>query len=353
MKDKTRNTNLEILRIISMYMIVFIHANRFLPHFCTGAQGTFYNGLVNGICNAGVSCFILISGYFGMKFKLNKLVKMECMMITFSLLETLFLVLAFPEQMQGAVLAEALIKSLLPVISRKYWFYSCYVCLYLFSGFIESFTEKIEKKNYEKLLCLLLVLFSVFPTLFYFEIMQDNGKGLVQMFMVYLIGDYIKRYRNISLPKPKAWAALVFLWVFNGISHEIPLQIGGIYHHLCKDNSITNIILAIILFYLFKDIKIQSGTINGVTKGIFAVFALNNTFVNIIMKLFEERGWPLSAAGLPGFLLLAGIVLLVMFACLLIGKVRELLLWRADAKIAGLAEKTAGIIQNRLSRSAP
>ena len=87
----------------------------------------FFNGLVNGICNIGVTCFILISGYYGVQFKLKKLVKMECMMISYSLLEILLMYLVMPEQLQGAALLEQLVKSLLPFISRKYWFYSCYV----------------------------------------------------------------------------------------------------------------------------------------------------------------------------------------------------------------------------------
>ena len=62
MEKKQRDSNLEILRLLSMYMIVCIHANMFLGNFVSGRMWTFFNGLVNGICNTGVTCFILISG---------------------------------------------------------------------------------------------------------------------------------------------------------------------------------------------------------------------------------------------------------------------------------------------------
>lgn len=188
MKEKTRNSNHELLRIIAMYMIVFIHANMYLGDFCTGVAWRCFNGLVNGICNIGVSCFILISGYYGVKFSVQKLVKMECMMISYSLLETAILCLALPEQMQGAALLEQLVKSFLPFITRKYWFYSCYVCLLFLSGYIQKFMEYLEQKELKRLLLLLIGLFSVLPALFYFELIPDNGKGLVQMIMVYMIG---------------------------------------------------------------------------------------------------------------------------------------------------------------------
>ena len=170
MKAAIRNSNHELLRLIAMYMIVFIHANMYLGNFCTGNTGLFFNGLVNGVCNIGVSCFVLISGYYGIKFNIRKLVKMECMMIFFSLLETVILYVVMPEQLQGAALLEQMVKSFLPFITRKYWFYSCYVCLFLLSGYIQKLIDYLDQKGFKNLLVLLLVLFSVLPTFFYFEI---------------------------------------------------------------------------------------------------------------------------------------------------------------------------------------
>lgn len=336
---KARDSNLELLRLISMFMIILIHANMFLGRFCPDPlPRTFFNGMVNGICNIGVTCFILISGYFGIRLKLNKLIKLECMMITFSLLETALLYLVFPEQMQGAALLEALIKSLFPVISRKYWFYSCYVVLTLLSKWLQILIEHLEEKVFRHLLFLLLVLFSVLPTVFYFEILPDNGKGLGQMIMIYLLGRYIALYRR-RLPFAKINAAVlfVFLWLLNGLSHEMPLRIGGIYHHLCKDNSITNIIMAILLFYFMKDLKITLKPLNRVTTHLFAVFALNNSLVNIFMYFFapEDRLIMNNSGG--GFLLLAAMALMILIICLLIGFLRELLFGWPDRKISEAA----------------
>ena len=111
------------------------------------------------------------------------------------------LYIMLPEQMQGAALLEQLVKSCLPFITRKYWFYSCYICLLLFSGYLQKMIEYLKKEEFQRLLLLLLILFSVLPTFFYFELIPDNGKGLVQMIMVYMIGRYIRMYRDINLPK--------------------------------------------------------------------------------------------------------------------------------------------------------
>lgn len=190
-----------------------------------------------------------------------------------------------------------------------------------------------------------MVLFSVLPTLFYFELVPDNGKGLVQMIMVYMIGRYIRMYRDIKISK-KAGILFLVLWAVNGISHEIPIQIGGIYHHLCKDNSITNLTMAVILFYLFKEMKLQSGVINRAAGSVFAVFALNNTMVSVVMEQFFNRNNGFyGAKGALGFLALLGAAAAVLAGCLLIGEVRRLLLHRCDSYLANLV--TCNILRNK------
>ncbi len=331
MEKETRNSNFELLRLVAMYMIVFIHANMYLGSFCTGSIQKFFNGFVNGICNTGVTCFILISGYYGVHFNLGKLLKMECMMISYSLLETLILLAVMPGQFQGAALLEQLVKSCLPFITRKYWFYSCYVCLIFLSKYIQTLIGHLCEKEFKRMLILLLALFSILPTLFYFEIIPDNGKGLLQMIMVYMIGRFIKLYRDTKI-SGKIMLIFPALWAINGISHEFPLQIGGIFHHLCKDNSITNLTIAVILFYFFKGLKHQSRLINQVAKYTFAVFALNNSLVSCVMLLLENSGFQ-SPGGISGFLILASLVFLILVGCLLIGEVRELALGKIDGKI--------------------
>ena len=338
-----RNSNHELLRILSMYMIVFVHSGIYLDYFCSGMAGKILGGVLNGICNIGVTCFILISGYYGARFSIKKFVRMECMMITFSLLETAVLWLAMPENMQGAALLEQLIKSLLPFITRKYWFYSSYVCLLLLSSYIQKFIDMLKREEMKRFLLLLLFLFSVLPTCFYFELIPDNGKGLVQMIMIYMIGRYIRRYQDIRLPK---WAGLVFfgLWIVNGVSYEMPLQLGGVSHHLCKDNSMTNIVMAIILFYLFKEMKLESKIVNKAAGHVFAVFALNYSLVSVIIERVIKMGWK-SPDGVLGFLAMALAVFLIMALCLMVGAIREWIFGRLDRKFGEAASAIASPIE--------
>ena len=335
-----RNSNFETLRILAMYMIIFIHANMYLGYFCSGKTWLWVNGVVNGICNIGVTCFVLLSGYFGLNFNIKKLLKMECMIIGFSVVETVLLCIFMPLEMQGAALAEQLVKTFCPFITRKYWFYSCYICLFCFSGYINKFVDTLEKKEFGKLIAISILLFSICPTFFYFEIIPDHGKGFVQMVMIYLMGRYIKKFGISRFSRGKEIILFISLWIVNGISQKFPITFGGIWHHFCKDNSITNLVMAVILFCWFKDWKIQSVTVNKMSKNMFAVFALNNSLVTIVMQyvLTYEKFSFIKEFGVVGLIIT---VFLIMFGCILIGTIRELLLGRIENRILLLIETKA------------
>ena len=339
---KERNSNFELLRIISMYMIVLIHANIYLGEFDGGTiAARIYNGVVNGICNTGVSLFILISGYFGVSFNIKKLTRLECKMITYSLIVMGLSLFIYGETMTSGDKLELLGKSLLPFASRNHWFYSCYVLIVLFSGFIEKLIGTMDKKSFGVFLGLMLFCFSVLPTCIYFEIMQDNGKGLVQMFMIYMIGRYIRKYGSDFGREHKKLiiGCFVATWIVNLISFNNPIKVGGIYHTLCKDNSTTNMILAVSLFYLFKDIKIRSKYINVVAYYMFAVFAMNYVLISMTVDFIRDKLPMLTSLGEFGYLMIPAIALLVLVVCVLVGVIRDFLLGCVDVVIAERVER--------------
>ena len=326
-----RKSNLELLRILAMVFIILIH-------LLSATGMTAFGAAIVGICNIGVSCFCLISGYFGIKFSMKKLLKMEIMMIMLSLMETVALWIVFPQEMQGAALLEQLAKSLFPFVSRKYWFYSCYICIFIFSDFIEKLISVLNKQEMKRLVLLLLLVFSVFPTLFYFEIMQDAGKGLIQMFMLYMVGRYIRLHWDIKINKIYALAAIGILWTINTISLMYPLKVGSIVHSLCRDNSITNIAMAVLLLYIFKDIEFFSKGVNRFTQNMFAVFALENTVVQIVAKLLGDNGFNVNSVAL-GTLILIGIVAAILVFCVIVGEIRELICGKVEKRIIAKVEE--------------
>ena len=69
-----RKSNFELLRLFCIFGIVVMHA---MGNIDTSLSvwNTESHIFVNALFNTGVTCFILISGYFGIKFRLEKLIE--------------------------------------------------------------------------------------------------------------------------------------------------------------------------------------------------------------------------------------------------------------------------------------
>jgi len=187
--DATRHSGLECLRIISIILIVSMHI----------LGNTFHTGnwlnkefilFINTLGNTGVTLFILISGYFGIRFNTHKFFKMLVVVWFYSivsyLIETIWL--HTPHTWTG------LASSLLPILSKKYWFMTCYVVLYCFSPYLNRLVHNLSQKSYKQLLLLWGFFFVFAPTILFFEIQNDTGKGIINVTLAYLIGQYLKTY---------------------------------------------------------------------------------------------------------------------------------------------------------------
>lgn len=344
--EKQRDSNMELLRIVSIIMILYIHAFGLISGKGYTDFGCEITILANSICNMGVSCFILISGYYGIRFQWKKLFRMEIMVVLYSLLMTGLMISFFPDQMTDSAL-ELLIKSCIPVTSRKYWFYSCYVCLMFISPFLNRAIERAGKKETGILLLSLLFLFSVLPTFLYFEITLDHGKGLINMITLYILGRWIRLYADVEIKRKNGLILFLVLLGINIFSHHYPIRVDGISHTLTGDNSITNIMMAVLLLYLFKNTRLRSGIINGIAANIFSVFILN-TFVlgGVHRYVFRDSGKILTNM-MPAWISLD--VILTFVICVAVEGCRKLILGKPEKLLInvldGCREKLTGVIR--------
>lgn len=118
--------------------------------------------------------------------KRDKLFSLWCIVIFYSLADA-----AVSYSIGTPLTLSELFKSIFPTITGKYWFFTTYMLLAIFSPYINKIPQILPQKQFKNLLLLLIAVFYFFPTFFYFGINKDNGKGPVCMFIVYLIGRYI------------------------------------------------------------------------------------------------------------------------------------------------------------------
>lgn len=188
-----RKPNIEILRIISMIMIIAHHLVLYSgAEFDTAVitvNRLWYQFLIYG-GHVGVNVFVLISGYFmiGSKgVKYEKIVRLWLQMLFYSLVIYLLLAVIFSYPIGAKYIAVACI----PFMYKQWPFASAYLLLCVFGPFINILLRRMSKNQYRLMLAFMTFFFVIIPTLTTF----DGGSNyFVWMIVIYSVGAYIKRF---------------------------------------------------------------------------------------------------------------------------------------------------------------
>ena len=186
-----RKSNLEILRIISMVMIV-------MHHYAIYSGFLFTNEItVNRIIinffemfgKLGVCLFIIISGYFydKSKFKIKKFMTLILQVFVFSIIGLGIGIITNSEKLNFV----NIVKSILPITFGLYWFASCYVLIYIFTPFFRKIIENISKKDYKILLTIMILIWGI---LAFIPKTKTFFNEFIWLIVIYFIGAYIKKY---------------------------------------------------------------------------------------------------------------------------------------------------------------
>lgn len=332
-----RNSSFELLRLLCIFGIITMHT---FASIDTGAStlNTSINVLVNSLFNTGVTCFILISGYFGIRFDLKKLISLDFMIIFFTLAGTILL---------GDLGIKTLIKSCIPVLSRHYWFITCYFALCILAPFLNQIPEHLSREHFRNLILILLLIFSVIPTITTYDIMQDAGKGLVDFVMIYLLGRYLslyhkeKSYRNSRLLLGLVLSTVI---VF-GMDLALTLKQGVIYSTFSRDCSILIIFSSVLILLLFSQMHFTSHFVNRAASNVLAVYVLDQTLRTLLNRYIDLNTY---AAEPYLILIVLGYVAVVVVAALLINEIRKLTIGRIEPWASGLLAGLWYRLQNAL-----
>lgn len=335
--QKQRESGFELLRILCIAGIIFMHTFGGLNDSLTGLNRSI-SIFINALFNTGVTCFILISGYFSIRFDLGKLIRLDLAVIFYTLLGTL---------LAGDLSTKALILSCIPILSRRYWFLSCYFALCFLSIFLNKFAEKASRKTLGGAILLLLFLLSAIPTFAFFELTQDGGKGIAQMVMVYLIGRYIRMYHPEPFKKSRLFLLLsCSTLVIFALDFALSLLKGVQMGTFCRDCSLFILISSTLLLLLFRELHFKSRIINHLAGNVMPLYVAES-FVRIYVL---NRVFDLTSHTDSPLLLLyvAGYVLCTIVLCMAANEMRRLILEPVDSVIAGLLMK----VYNRLQAPA-
>lgn len=194
-RQTDRQSSIELLRIIAMIMIVFHH---FAVHGDFDWQSTgatiphlWYNLIMMG-GKIGVDVFVLISGYFlinsnGKIFNFKRILKFWGQVFFYSI--GIYVVSCALGVSDFRI--KSLIKAIFPITFSSWWFASTYFVLYIIHPFLNKFLHGLDKKSYQSLLVMLVILWSVIPT---FTTFSYQSNSLLWFMTLYAIAGYAQLY---------------------------------------------------------------------------------------------------------------------------------------------------------------
>lgn len=235
--DEGRNSNFELLRIVSIFMIIGYH---YVVHgHFSNEQGVLNSILLDSFSSCGkigVNIFCLLMGFFGITshgVSTKKILSFEIQVLFYSLFG-LGIGFVFDRELLS-IKTYAL--SLFPTITEHYWFFSAYIIVYALSNFINTFLRNLQKREY---ICLLLFCYMVWSVIPFFSLREAWGmfwNQLIWFFVMYITGAYLQLYKNKRLNGKKILVVLVTSLLVLNFSF-IVLELINSYHPI-PDSIIT------------------------------------------------------------------------------------------------------------------
>lgn len=223
----TRNSSIEMLRLFAIFGIVIMHVNGPLLSEAFGINSIWIQ-IENSIFNCGVSVFVLISGYFGIRRSSFKILLLELSALFYSLVASLLTLFV-----SGGGYSQ-LIKALLPFSTNEFWFFTCYLLILLFSPYLNEFVDSSSQQQFKKLLTALCLVFVLLPSVLYFHPL-GSGKNILNLVFVYLLGGLSaslqRRRQGVRYSFMRHFPRFIYFDIYLRLNSK---QANGFYSHsLC------------------------------------------------------------------------------------------------------------------------
>jgi surface polysaccharide O-acyltransferase-like enzyme len=331
-KSKVRDSNMELLRIVAMILVMVVHANFRAMHFPTSFEMSVVPGsvamryLTESLSIICVNVFVMLSGWYGIHFKLKRLLEFLFQVAFFSVvIFALYFLLAKPDM----PMKEA-IKKVLILGPWDYWFVKSYICLYLFAPVLNLFVDKVGRKG----LFLFLVIFFSFQTIYgwLYQGVEWFAKGFspISFFGLYLLARYIRVYspKWSRLDRKVDISIYFILALVNSVcaiyltTHTLPFTDITKYDLY---SYVSPLVIAQAAFFLlfFSKLSFKSKAVNWIATSAFAIYLVHSS--SFISKPYYDdliANWFSYFDTLPFLAYTACWIILVFCISILADKVR-------------------------------
>lgn len=322
MNDKkiARSSNIELLRIVAMFLILFGHSQLRLSPI-PGSEAiidapisSFFKVMQSCVATVGVVIFVAISGWFGIKFKRQGIIK-----IVFTILFTLFLIYGVAIVTNIVNFSFEGLKVCL-TFYEGYWFVIGYIGLYIISPVLNSFIDNASQHEYK----IVLTSFYVFQCIYsWLSAWYNyyNGYSILLFAGIYLTAAYVRKYPIAFLEKHAAKLLVAVVLTMTTISYISLFCFDNAARQARDDNPLI-IFTAILLILLFKRININSALINWLASSCFAVYLIGYNpivykyFMSVVRYLYAQH------SGITYSFLIIAFLIITYIICAIIDQIR-------------------------------
>lgn len=253
-KKQERIASFELLRIISMLMIIALHFlghGGILKNTDLFSLNYFIAWIIESFAFVSVNCYVLISGYFliNSKFSIKKLIALYMQIWIYSFL--IYIIFSAT----GVIVFDikSFIYTIIPVSTNEYWFVTVYIPIYLLSPFINISIKSMTKKQLQFCIFILLMLFSVVPNIIFFKdsFNVNEGYSIYWFVCLYFVAGYIRLHYVPKYNKKK--------WMLYYLILCLLLTLSRIVFSIISPYALG--IIKVDLFYLYNSILVAPASI--------------------------------------------------------------------------------------------
>lgn len=317
-----RASNFELLRIVSMILIVCLHANYASlgevtsQEFSVAPFSSFTRMFFEQLCIVAVNVFVLISGWFGINSTLKGGLGLLFQVYFFSILIGLsFFILGLPIEL----------RTFLQVFcfDHFYWFVPAYLMLYILSPILNTFIQQASIKWFVSI----ILSFFFFEFSFGWLINSDNfsfGYSTLSFIGLYLLARFLRLHRPWFSSFSKSLDLTLYLLL--SLIPVIIFSLTGKSFSMLAYSSPFVVSASLFIFLAFTKLSIQSNAINYVASSIFTLYlAHEHPFISEYFKELMRWGYD-TLGGLLYIPFVFCFIFVLGLVCIPLDKVR-IALW--------------------------
>ncbi|MBR1670929.1 MAG: acyltransferase [Butyrivibrio sp.] len=271
---KKRNPGFELLRIIAMFMILFLHYNQHTGALLKVGENysavKIFANIIESFCIAGINTYVLISGFFLSKGRprITRLLNLLLQVYFYTLVISVAMMAVGSYALREGNFVYKLSQYIFPISTEHYWFVTAYVIMYVLSPVMNAAAEHLTRRQLKAVIIGLLVWFSFIKSFVPLLFPTDRfGYDYGWFICLYLIAAYIRRY-DVALFGSAQKSAVVYLASCCCIAamsislYFVNLRWGGFVHYQTVPfgyNFFFTLTASLGLFSFFRNFRMKEG----------------------------------------------------------------------------------------------